>query len=64
MKECARVADYKIPQAAEKDKEIPKNDKGEDLGIGDGWWYKGKSYDARTSPLIDLVIRIRNGSYI
>lgn len=40
VKECARVADYNIPQAKEKNGEIPKNEKGEDVGVGDSWWYR------------------------
>ena len=41
-KECARVADYTIPQVKEKDGEIPKNGKGEDIGVGDSWWYQSE----------------------
>ena len=40
-KECARHADYSIPQAKEKDAETPKTKDGEDLGVGDGWWHTG-----------------------
>lgn len=44
VKECARQADYNIPQAEQKDRsEIPKSKNGEDLGVGKGWWYEGKS---------------------
>ncbi|KAI9815528.1 MAG: Protein cbp3, mitochondrial [Pycnora praestabilis] len=39
MKECAKQANYSIPQAAEKGVEIPKTKEGEDLGVGEGWWY-------------------------
>lgn len=43
VKECARQADYTIPQAGGKDRgEIPKSKNGEDLGVGRGWWYEGK----------------------
>ena len=42
VKECARVAEYKVPQAANLDEEIPKTEKNEDIGIGTGWWYDGK----------------------
>lgn len=42
-KEVAQYADYTIPQAREKDGEIPKTEDGEDLGIGGGWWHDGKS---------------------
>lgn len=42
VKECARQADYTIPQAGEKGVEIPKTKDGEDLGIGTGYWYDSK----------------------
>ena len=42
VKECARQADYTIPQAHEKDVPVPKTKDGEDLGVGKGWWYEGK----------------------
>jgi len=41
FKECARQADYIVPEAFEGDKEIPKNAAGEDIGQGTGWWYEG-----------------------
>ena len=41
VKECARQADYKIPQRQEKNVDIPKSQDGEDLGVGEGWWYHG-----------------------
>lgn len=40
-KECARQADYAIPQAGKDDEELPKTKNGEDLGIGEGWWHTG-----------------------
>ncbi|KKA19342.1 Ubiquinol-cytochrome C chaperone [Rasamsonia emersonii CBS 393.64] len=36
---CSAQADYRIPQAAQKGAEIPKTASGEDLGVGEGWWY-------------------------
>ena len=39
---CSSQADYKIPQASQKGAEVPKTEAGEDLGVGEGWWYKGK----------------------
>ena len=42
VKECARQAAYKIPQAQQKNTDIPKTKDGEDLGVGDGWWYQCK----------------------
>jgi cytochrome b pre-mRNA-processing protein 3 len=44
LKECARQADYSIPQSEQRNAEIPKSKDGEDLGVGTGWWYEGKSY--------------------
>ncbi|KAL4937461.1 hypothetical protein BDV06DRAFT_215886 [Aspergillus oleicola] len=38
---CARSADYTIPQLKEKDGKAPKTEAGEDLGVGEGWWYQG-----------------------
>lgn len=46
-KECARQADYTIPQAHDKNAEVPKTKDGEDLGVGTGWWYESK----HASPL-------------
>ena len=43
---CSRQADYSIPQASQKGAEVPKTSAGEDLGVGDSWWYKGP-YNAR-----------------
>ncbi|TVY83540.1 Protein CBP3 [Lachnellula suecica] len=40
-KECARHADYKIPQAGDGVEEVPKTEDGEDLGVGEGWWHTG-----------------------
>ena len=45
VKECARQAAYKIPQAQQKNTDIPKTKDGEDLGVGDGWWYQSKFED-------------------
>lgn len=42
VKECARQAAYKIPQAQQKNTDIPKTKDGEDLGVGDGSWYQSK----------------------
>ena len=39
VRECARQADYTIPQAQEKDVDVPKTKEGEDLGVGTGWWF-------------------------
>lgn len=42
VKECARQADYTIPQAHEKNVEIPKTKDKEDLGVGTGWWFESE----------------------
>jgi len=44
FKECARQADYIIPQALEKGGEAPRNAAGEDIGQGTGWWYESPFY--------------------
>lgn len=41
MKECTRHADYTIPQALEKNGEIPRDETGAHLGVSDSWWFKG-----------------------
>lgn len=51
VKECARQANYTIPQAHEKNVDIPKTKDGEDLGAGTGWWYESMS----TSLLTQLI---------
>lgn len=43
LKECARHGEYKIPQALEKDGEIPLDETGAHLGVSDGWWFKGET---------------------
>jgi cytochrome b pre-mRNA-processing protein 3 len=40
---CSAQADYKIPQASQKRAETPKTASGEDLGVGEGWWYESMS---------------------
>lgn len=50
VRECARVADYKIPQRGQKDAagqkdaegqpaKVPTTKDGEEIGVGTGWWY-------------------------
>ena len=51
VKECARVGNYSIPQTQEKGVETPKTKDGEDLGVGEGWWYTG-TVSTYLSPLI------------
>jgi cytochrome b pre-mRNA-processing protein 3 len=40
IKECSRPGEYTIPQALEKSGEIPTDDNGVHLGVGNGWWYE------------------------
>ena len=42
VKECARQAAYSIPKRNEKDAQMPKTKNGEDLGVGEGWWYQSR----------------------
>jgi cytochrome b pre-mRNA-processing protein 3 len=42
VKECARHGAYTIPQALEKNVEIPTDETGAHLGVGTGWWYESK----------------------
>ncbi|KAL4997767.1 ubiquinol-cytochrome C chaperone-domain-containing protein [Aspergillus recurvatus] len=37
---CSKQGDYTIPQLEEEGAQIPKTEAGEDLGVGEGWWYK------------------------
>ncbi|BAE65365.1 unnamed protein product [Aspergillus oryzae] len=37
---CSSQADYSIPQATQKGAQVPKTEAGEDLGVGEGWWYE------------------------
>lgn len=42
VKECARQADYEVPQRNMKDVPIPRTDDGQHLGVGKGWWYESQ----------------------
>ncbi|KAL5364579.1 ubiquinol-cytochrome C chaperone-domain-containing protein [Aspergillus floccosus] len=37
---CSNQADYSIPQVSQKGAQVPKTEAGEDLGVGEGWWYQ------------------------
>ncbi|KKK26097.1 hypothetical protein AOCH_002148, partial [Aspergillus ochraceoroseus] len=37
---CSSQGDYRIPQLQEKGAQVPKTEAGEDLGVGEGWWYE------------------------
>jgi hypothetical protein len=54
-KECARQADYKVPQAQDSDAEMPKTEDGEDLGVGEGWWHTGIPVPNRDFVAIQLT---------
>lgn len=43
VKESARQAAYAIPQASDKSLPIPKTKDGEDLGVGESWWYQSEA---------------------
>ena len=47
---CSSQADYRIPQVSQKGAEVPKTSAGEDIGVGDSWWYKGP-YNTRSTLL-------------
>lgn len=49
FKECARQADYIVPQAFEKKVAIPTNEAGEHIGEGTGWWYESESSKTKTN---------------
>lgn len=57
FKECARQADYIVPQAFEKNVEIPTNKEGEHIGEGTGWWYESKGLRSRTRSASRLTTR-------
>lgn len=61
VKECARQADYTMPQMERKARnEIPKSKNGEDLGVGKGWWYEGKLCGAQISLALQSLPLIMN----
>ncbi|KAJ5815271.1 hypothetical protein N7474_007048 [Penicillium riverlandense] len=37
---CSSQADYQIPQISQKGVPVPKTEAGEDLGVGESWWFK------------------------
>ena len=51
VKECAQQADYTIPQARERNVEIPKTKDQEDLGVGTGWWFESERISLPCSRL-------------
>ena len=45
FRECNNQCNYTIPSRLEEPQpeELPKNAAGEDIGVGEGWWYQSKS---------------------
>jgi hypothetical protein len=39
---CARAGEYTMPTVAEGEEPL-RSAKGEDLGVGSGWWYEGNT---------------------
>ena len=58
FKTCAEQADYDIPQVRERRGLAEKSAEGEDLGIGQGWWYSGKSIHASQSIVFECNTNI------
>lgn len=48
---CARAGEYSMPTVTEGEEPL-RTSKGEDLGIGQGWWYEGML-------ALDMVTRTR-----
>ena len=42
---CSSQADYRVPQASQKEVPVPTTEAGEHLGVSDSWWYKGSFRD-------------------
>lgn len=52
---CSRQAEYSIPQLSQKGVPVPKTEAGEDIGVGEGWWYQGS---LRSPPLCVKSCRV------
>lgn len=49
---CAQTCSYTIPSAEEKPPApAPKNERGEDVGVGEGWWFAPKSAGGLELPV-------------
>jgi len=49
---CAQTCSYTIPSAeAKPPAPAPKNDRGEDVGVGEGWWFAPKSAGGLDLPV-------------
>lgn len=52
FKACAQTCSYTIPAVNEKPPQpAPKNDKGEDIGLGEGWWFAPKTAGGLELPV-------------
>lgn len=52
FKACAQTCSYTIPAVNEKPPQpAPKNDKGEDIGLGEGWWFAPKASGGLELPV-------------
>jgi cytochrome b pre-mRNA-processing protein 3 len=43
VKECCKAGDYTVPQVFEPGAEIPTDETGAHVGVGEGWWYESKN---------------------
>jgi len=52
FKACASTCSYTIPALNQKPPQpAPKNDKGEDIGLGEGWWFAPKTSNGLELPV-------------
>jgi cytochrome b pre-mRNA-processing protein 3 len=52
FKACAATCSYTIPALNQKPPQpAPKNDKGEDIGLGEGWWFAPKTSNGLELPV-------------
>lgn len=51
FRECARAGEYTMP-SVKAGEDPPRTAKGEDLGLGVGWWYDGKIRCHKRSDII------------
>lgn len=52
FKSCAATCSYTIPAANEKPPQpAPKNERGEDVGVGEGWWFTPKTAGGLELPV-------------
>jgi hypothetical protein len=51
---CARAGEYTMPTVAEGEEPL-RSAKGEDLGVGSGWWYEGNTLFHTPAPDTQLA---------